>query len=63
MLAPDTISDMTLCKIARHRDDRLKIVETIHNRRKGGHQLPSLRVHIAAEQRSGFWRGVEEAAV
>src|SRR6516225_6008146 len=63
MLARDTISDMTLCKIACDGDDCLEITEAVHNDREGGHQLPSLCVYVAAEQRSGFWRRLEEAAV
>ena len=44
-------------------DNPLEIAQRIHNGREGGHQLPPLCVDVAAEQRSGFWRRLEEAAV
>ncbi len=59
----DAVSDVTPGEIARDGDDRLDFVETVHNRREGGHQLLSLDAHVAAEQRSGFGRRLEKTGV
>src|SRR6516225_12689 len=63
MLGRNAISDVTLCKIACDRDDRLEVAETVHNSRESGHQLLSLTGHVVAEQRSGFWSHLKEAAI